>query len=292
MRRFSKKVSESGSNASLQMQIMYRGDFIMQAPAQIANTYVTIGTNKAKLPTAKMFVLAVFAGIFIAIAGASAAIASTTVPDPSTARLLNALIFPGGLVMVVLAGSELFTGNALLIIPLLEKRIHASELIRSWLLVYLGNLCGSIFVAAIFVYSHTAGLFSGQLAQNLVNTAVTKTSLPFSDAFLRGILCNVLVCIAVWITIGASTAVGKVIGLYLPIVVFVLAGYEHCVANMFYIPAGIFASAEYQLAADGLNWASFLLKNLVPVTLGNIIGGLLIGIGYWFVYLHQTPVRK
>lgn len=264
----------------------------MQAPAQIATTYVTVGTNKAKLPTSKMFVLAIFAGIFIAIAGASAAIASTTVPDASTSRLLNALIFPGGLVMVVLAGSELFTGNVLLIIPLLEKRIHISELLRSWIVVYVGNLCGSLLVAAIFVYSHTIGLFSGQLALNLVNIATTKTSLSFSDAFLRAILCNVLVCIAVWITIGASTAVGKVIGLFLPIVVFVLAGYEHCVANMFYIPVGIFASGEYQLAADGLSWGAFFLKNLIPVTLGNILGGLLIGVGYWFVYLHQTPAKK
>lgn len=264
----------------------------MQAPAQIANTYVTVGTNKAKLPTAKMFVLAIFAGVFIAIAGASATIASATVPDPSTSRLLNALIFPGGLVMVVLAGSELFTGNCLLIIPLLEKRIHVTELLKSWIIVYAGNLVGSLFVSSLFVYSHAAGLFSGQLAQTLVNTAVTKTSLSFSDAFLRAILCNILVCIAVWITIGASTAVGKVIGLYLPIVVFVLGGYEHCVANMFYIPAGIFASAEFQIAADGLSWGAFFLKNLVPVTLGNIVGGLLIGIGYWFAYLHQTTVKR
>lgn len=264
----------------------------MQAPAQIASTYVTVGTNKAKLPTAKMFVLAIFAGVFIAIAGASATIASATVPDPSTSRLLNALIFPGGLVMVVLAGSELFTGNSLLIIPLLEKRIHVTELLKSWIIVYLGNLTGSLFVSSVFIYSHAAGLFSGQLAETLVSTAVTKTSLSFSDAFLRAILCNILVCIAVWITIGASTAVGKVIGLYLPIAVFVLGGYEHCVANMFYIPAGIFASAEFQIAADGLSWGTFALKNLVPVTLGNIVGGLLIGVGYWFVYLHQTPVKR
>lgn len=272
--------------------IIYRGEFTMQAPTQIANTYVTVGTNKAKLPPVKMFVLAIFAGVFIAIAGASATIASTTVPDPSTARLLNALIFPGGLVMVVLAGSELFTGNSLLIIPILEKKIKISELLRSWIIVYAGNLVGSLFVSAAFVFGHTAGLFDGQLAQTLVNTAVAKTSLSFSDAFLRGILCNILVCIAVWITIGASTAVGKVIGLYLPIVVFVLGGYEHCVANMFYIPAGIFASGEYHIAAEGLNWFGFAVKNLIPVTLGNIVGGALIGAGYWFVYLHQTSSKK
>lgn len=264
----------------------------MQAPAQIASTYVTIGTNKTKMPVSKMFVLAIFAGSFIAMAGASAAIASTTIADPSTARLLNALIFPGGLVMVVLAGSELFTGDCLIILPVLEKKVKVSELLRSWIVVYLGNLLGSVLVASIFVYSHVAGLYDGKLAQSLVNTAVMKTSLSFTDALLRGILCNVLVCIAVWITIGASTAAGKVFGLYLPIVVFVLAGYEHSVANMFYIPAGIFSSSVYQLTADGLNWGSFFLKNLLPVTLGNIIGGSLVAIGYWFAYLHQSPQKK
>lgn len=264
----------------------------MQAPAQIANTYVTIGTNKTKMPVAKMFVLAIFAGTFIAIAGASAAIASTTIVDPSVARLVNALIFPGGLVMVVLAGSELFTGDCLIIIPVLEKKVKVTELLKSWIIVYLGNLLGSVLVATLFVYSHTAGLYDGKLAQSLVNTAVMKTSLSFSDAFLRGILCNVLVCVAVWITIGASTAAGKVFGLYLPIVVFVLAGYEHCVANMFYIPAGILSANEYQLAADGLNWGSFFFKNLLPVTLGNICGGALVAFGYWFAYLHQPAKTK
>lgn len=259
----------------------------MLSPKQIAETYVTTGTNKAKLPVAKMFVLAVFAGIFIAIAGAAAAIASNTVPDPSTSRLLNAVIFPGGLVMVVLAGSELFTGNVLITIPVLEKKVKIAELLKSWVIVYFGNFIGSVFVALLFVYSHTAGLFNGGLAQGLVNTAVTKVNLSFSDAFLRAILCNILVCIAVWITIGASTAVGKVIGLFLPIVVFVLGGYEHCVANMFYVPAGIFAADEYQLAADGLSWGTFAVNNLIPVTLGNIVGGMLIGVGYWFVYLYQ-----
>lgn len=264
----------------------------MQTPAQIANTYVTVGTNKAKLYPTKMFVLAIFAGVFIAIAGASATIASATVPDPSTARLINALIFPGGLIMVVLAGSELFTGNNLLIIPLLERKIKIGELFKSWIIVYLGNLTGSLFIAALFVYSHAAGLFDGQLAQTLVNTALTKTSFSFSDAFLRGILCNILVCIAVWITIGASTAVGKVIGLYLPIAIFVLGGYEHCVANMFYIPAGIFSAGAFQIASEGLHWGSFLFRNLLPVTLGNLVGGMLVGIGYWFVYLHQVPSKK
>lgn len=271
---------------------MQKRGFNMLVPKKIAETYVTIGTNKAKLPLIKMFVNAIFAGIFISIAGAAATIASNTISDPSTSRLLNALIFPGGLVMVVLAGSELFTGNALIIIPVLEKKVRVSELLRSWAVVYIGNFIGSIFVTTLFVYSHTAGLFEGQLAQGLVNTAVMKVSLSFSDAFMRGILCNILVCIAVWISIGSSSAVGKVIGLYLPIVVFVLGGYEHCIANMFYIPAGIFASSEYGIAAEGLSWLAFVFKNLVPVTLGNILGGVLIGTGYWFVYLYDGTKKE
>ncbi len=258
----------------------------MKTPAQIAESYVAVGTGKAKLPIPKMFVLACFAGLFISIAGASATVASATVPDPSTSRLINSLIFPAGLVMVVLAGSELFTGDCLMVLAAAKKSITVAELLKTWCVVYLGNLTGALFVAVCFVFGHTPDLFGGALAQTLVNTAVSKTSLSFSDAFIRGILCNILVCIAVWITIGGSTATEKVIGLYPPIFVFVLAGYEHCVANMFYIPAGILAAREYGIAAEGLTWGRFVVKNLVPVTLGNLIGGaLIVGLGYYFVYL-------
>lgn len=258
----------------------------MKTPAQIAESYVTIGTNKAKTPVPRLFVLACFAGLFISIAGASATVASATVPNPSTSRLVNALIFPAGLVMVVLAGSELFTGDCLMIISAAKKSITPAELLKTWCVVYLGNLAGALFTAALFVFGHTPDLFGGALAQTLVNTAAAKVSLSVSDAFIRGVLCNVLVCVAVWITLGGSTASEKVIGLYPPIFVFVLAGYEHCVANMFYIPAGIFAAGEYGIAAEGLNWGAFLVKNLLPVTLGNIAGGaLVVGMGYYFVYL-------
>lgn len=260
----------------------------MQSPKQIADAYVVVGTNKARLRIPQMFVLAVFAGAFIAIAAASAAVASATIDNPSSARLVNALVFPGGLLMVVLAGAELFTGNSLLIIPILEKKIQSRELFRSWTVVYLGNLAGAVLVAFLFVYSHCPGLYDGAMAVNIVNTAATKVNLSFSDAFLRGILCNFLVCTAIWSTTSASTAVGKLIGLYFPVAIFVLAGYEHCIANMYYIPAGIFTAKEYEITAEGLNWGSFFAKNLLPVTLGNMVSGLAVGIGYWFSYLHQN----
>lgn len=262
----------------------------MLAPVKIANTVIDIGTNKTKVPAVKLFVLAVFAGMFIAFAGAAATIASCAIENPSSARLVNSLVFPAGLAMVMLAGSELFTGNSLMIISVLEKKAKLSGLLKNWLVVYLGNLAGSILVAVLFVFSHTPNLYDGALAQSLTNIAAAKTNLSFSDAFLRGILCNILVCIAVWIAFGALTAPGKIIGLYLPIAVFVLCGFEHCVANMFYISAGLFMSPAYGLSAAGLSWSSFFIKNLLPVTLGNIIGGVgVVGCGYWFIYLRKSP---
>ena len=258
----------------------------MLSPAQIAEKYVTVGKSKANTPVGKMFVLALFAGIFIAIAGASATIASCMVDNASISRLVNSLIFPAGLAMVVLAGSELFTGNCLILVSVLKKEVSFLSYIKCLAIVYVGNLIGSIFTAALFVYGHTPDLYGGKLADVLANTAAAKTSLSFSDAFIRGILCNILVCIAVWITIGAVNGADKVLGLYPPIFVFVIGGYEHCVANMFYIPAGLFAASEYSIAKEGLTWGAFFVKNLLPVTLGNIVGGaLLVGVGYWVAYL-------
>lgn len=260
----------------------------MLTPAKIAETYVNIGAGKAKTPHPKLFALAMLAGAFIAFAGASTTAASATVADPSAARVITALLFPAGLVMVVLAGSELVTGDCLMVISAAAKKITWAELLRTWCVVYLGNLLGSILVAALVVCGHTPDLFGGALAQSMVNTAVAKVSLRFTDGLFRGILCNVLVCTAVWITVGGSTATEKIFGLYPPIFLFVLAGYEHCVANMFYVPAGIFTAATYGIAAEGLTWGNFFLKNLLPVTLGNIIGGAgIVGLGYYYIYLHE-----
>lgn len=264
----------------------------MLSPVQIAEKYVSVGKSKAEMPVAKMFVLAIFAGIFIAIAGASATVASSMIENASLARLVNALVFPAGLAMVVLAGSELFTGNCLILIPVLKKEVKVFSYIRALAVVYIGNLIGSLAVAFLFVYSHTPDLYSGKLAESFVNTAVTKVSLSFSDAFLRAILCNILVCIAVWITIGASNTVDKIAGLYFPIMIFVLGGYEHCVANMFYIPVGILCASEYGIAADGLNWGTFVVNNLIPVTIGNVIGGtIVVALGYWFAYLKEDKKK-
>lgn len=243
---------------------------------QIAENYLISGAAKADIPKGRMFLLAILAGAFIALAGVASTIGSALL-----GKIAGALIFPAGLAMVVVMGSELFTGNNLMIIPALEKRLSVKKLLAAWLVVYLGNLAGSVLIAAMTVW---AGTFDS-CYENLIATAAAKTALPFGTAFLRGILCNVLVCVAVWMSMGASGPAGKIGALYLPIMVFVLCGFEHSVANMFYIPGGLFACLRYGVTEAGLGWGAFLWKNLLPVTLGNMIGGVGLGALLWFIHL-------
>ncbi|MDR0857998.1 MAG: formate/nitrite transporter family protein [Oscillospiraceae bacterium] len=253
----------------------------MLTSAEILSKWVDTGTAKTKNKPGKLFVLALFAGIFIALAGVAATTAGVSLGSTSYAKLINAVVFPGGLAMVILAGSELFTGNTLILISLVHKKATVAGMLKNWIIVYIGNFIGSVLIAALAVYGHTFSLFGGELAANAVSVAAGKANLAFGDAFIRGILCNFLVCIAVWIASGASTAPGKLMGLFFPIMMFVVSGYEHSVANMYYLPAGLFALKEYGLTAEGLTWGNFLLNNLLPVTLGNILGGgVCVGLGY------------
>ena len=263
----------------------------MNTPGEIAKNYLAVGEGKARLPLGKMFLLAVLAGLYIGLAGLGASVASAGAGSAGAGRLLSACIFPAGLTMVLLAGSELFTGNCLILIPVLEGRLSPAALVRNLLVVYLGNFLGGLLAAAGAVYSHTFSLFGNGLAAGAVSTAAAKCSLSFGDAFLRGIFCNLLVCLAVWMAMAAKDAAGKVAALFFPIFLFVLCGFEHCIANMYYIPAGLLALGEPVYAAAigeapaALTWGNFLLVNLLPVTLGNLLGGMALAAGYWGAYL-------
>ena len=260
----------------------------MNSPAEVAKNYIAIGKGKATNGFWKLLILGMLAGAFIALAGVGATTAAVSVEKASVGKFLGACIFPVGLAMVLLAGSELFTGNNLIIIPVLTGDIKVTQMLRNWVIVYIGNLIGAIIVAFLAVYGHTAGLFSNGLAAAMVSTANGKVTLSFGDAFIRGICCNFLVCIAVWISFAAKDVTGKFWGLFMPIMLFVLCGFEHCVANMYYIPAGLFAKGVYGIEADTLTWGAFFVKNLLPVTLGNIVGGAgLVGLPYWFIYLRE-----
>ncbi len=249
----------------------------MLAPKEIAEVVVKAGEKKAKLPALKMILLGIFAGIFIALAGVGA-----TLGNVYGGKIAGACIFPAGLAMVVVAGSELFTGNNLMVTALFKKKIGFKALLKNWSLVFLGNFIGAVAVAGVAVLS---GALDGA-SDAVVATAVNKINLNVVEAVTRGILCNFLVCIAVWMAFGAETVSGKIIAMFFPIMLFVLCGFEHSVADMFYGPAGIFMAVRNGLEVEGLNFGAFLFQNLVPVTLGNIIGGAgLVGGGYYLAYL-------
>lgn len=265
------------------------------SPADVAQNYIQIGKSKANTPDAKTILLAVMAGLFIAIGGIAATTVAVAVEPAALGKFLGAIIFPGGLTMVLIAGSELFTGNCLLIIPVLEKAIRLRRMIKNLVLVYIGNLIGCTLLAAAVVFSHQVALFDNGVAVSVISTAAAKCSLSFGDALIRGILCNFLVCIAVWISFAAKDITGKIIGVFFPILIFVLCGFEHSVANMYYIFAGLFAKAvpAFAQAAAGIDTSmltvgNMFLRNLLPVTIGNIIGGALcVGLPYWYIYLRR-----
>ena len=216
---------------------------------------------------------------------------------PETYGLGKALagsVFGTGLMLVLLAGGELFTGNTLMVAAVAERKVKVYAMLRNWIIVYAGNLIGSLFIAYMMANS---GLFqsgAGMLGAVTLKIAAYKTGLTFSQAFYLGIMCNWLVCLAVWMAYGAESMVGKIFAIFFPIWLFITSGFEHSVANMYYIPAGILikTNPDYvslshlnQQALDHLNWTSFVVQNLVPVTLGNIVGGsVFVAMAYWYAY--------
>lgn len=251
------------------------------------------GIAKAEGKTLRLLIWALLAGAYIAFgAQASQMVSFNLLADPDSlgvGRLVSAAVFPVGLMMVVLCGAELFTGNCLMIIGVLDRKIRISGMLRNWVLVYLGNFLGALLVVALM---KSAGLWetgSGLLGASVIKTAQAKVQLSFGQAFVRGILCNWLVCLAVWMSTGARETVSKIFAIWFCIGLFVISGFEHSIANMYFIPAGIAAAADSGLAqlagcdVSVLTVGNFLVKNLLPVTLGNILGGgLFVGMVYWF----------
>ena len=260
---------------------------------QFVESYYTIGYGKTQSKAWRTFVLGILAGFLIAMGGVVTNTASHAITNPSVAKIVCGLLFPFGLVMVILMGAELFTGNVLITIPVLGKKATLKGMLKNWGLVYCGNFVGSVLTSSCCAYFGQMNLNNGALAVATMKTAAAKCSLGFGNAFVLGIFCNILVCIAVMQALSSKETIGRFIGAYVPIAFFVIAGFEHSVANMFYITAGLFAKtvpAYAQLAAEAgldltnLTWGSFLLNNLLPVTLGNIVGGLLVACLVYFCF--------
>lgn len=262
----------------------------MHSPLEIARNYVEVGVHKSNLSAFKMVLLGIFAGMFIGFAGVASTTASSTFAASSISRLLGAVVFPAGMAMVLIAGSELFTGNTLIIIAVLEKRITVLRMLKNWFFVFIGNFIGAILVAFFVVEGNTPELFDTGLAESIVAAGASRCNLTFMEGFIRGMLCNILVCIATWMAFASKDVSGKLITSFWPILVFVLCGFEHSVADMYFGTAALFTADKFGILSEGLSLWNFIFNCIIPVTLGNIVGGAgVVGFGYWLVYLHQTP---
>ena len=265
------------------------------APAAVEAKAEALAVGKTKLAPAKCFVLAMLAGAFIAFGAMffCTFLGDATLPF-GVQRVVGGLCFCLGLVLVLCCGAELFTGNALMVTALASRKITLGAMLKNWVIVWFGNLAGALLVVFIVFMAHVADLNGGNVGAVMISTAVSKVSLDWVTLFFKGILCNILVCLAVWIGFAARTIVDKVIGILLPISAFVACGFEHCVANMFFLPMGfVLSGAGYAstVAADPLTIAS-ILYNLSAATLGNIVGGaLFVGLAYWLVY-HQKDTQN
>lgn len=263
-------------------------------PKEILEKVSDSGIFKSEAAIWKLFLLGILAGAYIAFGAQASQMASFgLVSDPATfgvGKVVAGAIFPVGLMMVVLCGAELFTGNCLMITGLLDRKFSFAAMMRNWAVVYVGNFVGSILMVLMISCSGLLESGAGALGALVVKTAVSKCSLTFGKAFVLGILCNWMVCLAVWMATGAQNTIGKIFAIWFCIGLFIVSGFEHSVANMYFIPAGLMAAgndAFVQLAGvdvSGLTFGAFVIKNLLPVTLGNIVGGsFFVGIFYWVI---------
>ena len=266
------------------------------SPAEIAARYADAGAAKAKRSTSHLIVLGILAGALIALGSAATNTAAYGIKEVCIARTICGLLFPFGLGMVVIMGAELFTGNCLITISLLDRRCTLGQMLRSWVIVYFANFVGALLVAASCAWFGQLNYSNGALAVYTIKLAATKCAIPFQNGVVLGFLCNFLVSLGVLMAMSAKDTTGRILGAFLPVSYFVLCGFEHCVANMYYISAGLMAMkvpAYAQLAVEaGLDLSSltlsgFLITNLIPVTIGNILGGGALGWLMWFCHLKQ-----
>jgi formate/nitrite transporter len=257
-------------------------------PARIARLVEEVGIKKCSLPLIPTLKLAVLAGAFIAFGGMfyTLVVTGSEIGFGPT-RLVGGMAFSLGLILVVIGGAELFTGNSLIVLAWADRRVGTGALLRNWSLVYLGNLIGALGTVVLVHFSGILTLGDGAVAATAQGIAEAKVALGPLQAFVRGILCNTLVCLAIWMCFAAYTVTGKVLAILFPITAFVALGFEHSVANMYLIPIGA-------LQLDGAIGVGGFLRNLVPVTLGNIVGGgALVALVYWLIYLRRgSPGRE
>ena len=277
-------------------------------PGEMASKAQEIGIKKANLDFLSTFALAVLAGAFIALGCIFYTISQTTggVAIPwGVSRIIGGLAFSLGLILVIVGGAELFTGNNLIIMAWASRKLSTWRVARNWGIVFVGNLCGAVATTLVVFWSQHYQMDNGGVGATALNIGITKVDLGFGQAIILGILCNAMVCMAVWLTYSARTVMGRIMAIIFPITGFVAAGFEHCVANMYFVPYAILVKVgapdsfwqsigTTAASYDHLTWGSFFVNNLIPVTIGNLIGGVFfVALVYWVIYLRsrQTKIR-
>ena len=265
------------------------------SPREIAEKVENIGVVKARLPLVPMIMLGILSGVFI---GLGALYYVLIVSDPSLgfgiSRLLGGLVFSLGLIMVVVAGAELFTGNNLLMMAWADKKISFYEVLRNWVIVCIANFVGAAGLAVLVYLSRHHEMNGGLVGETYTRIATVKCTLSFQQAVFSGMLCNVLVCLAVWMSLAGRSVTDKVLVIIFPVSAFVAAGFEHSVANMYLIPMGLLMQLDIPVAAgaETISWIGFI-KNLIPVILGNLAGGSgFVALFYYFIYGHKRNVQR
>jgi len=268
-------------------------EFDCKNPATVADSLTrSICVKKTQGSFLRLTILGIFAGVYI---GFGAQLATMVTHDLAAflgvgmAKLVSGAVFSVGLMLVVIAGAELFTGNNLIFLSVLDRQVKVTGLLRNWGIVYFANLAGSLLLVLLMYWSGLWKTGGGAVGATAVKIANAKVSLGFLEAFARGILCNWLVCLAVWMAVSARTVVGKIFAIFFPIMAFVASGFEHSVANMFFIPMGLALKGQGLIEASAnLSVGGMIVKNLIPVTLGNIVGGaFFVATLYWVVYIRK-----
>ena len=254
------------------------------SPAEIAEKVEKVGVAKASLSFLKLLALGILAGGFIGLGAMFfLLVASDGLLSFAVQRILGGLVFSLGLILVVVAGAELFTGNNLMVMAWVSRRVSFYRMIRNLGIVYLANFVGASGLALVVAMSGHLSMNDGGVGHVAARIAEAKLSMSFQEAFLKGVLCNILVCLAVWLAMAGRSVIDRIAAIVFPITAFVAAGFEHCVANFYFVPLAIFDGAE------DVSWTAFWIRNQLPVTLGNLIGGAgMVGLVYWIIYRRES----
>ncbi|MBQ1274215.1 MAG: formate/nitrite transporter family protein [Cellulosilyticum sp.] len=267
------------------------------SPQEITDYTSEGGVNKVNRSAVLVLAMAILAGVYIALGGFASSVAAHGIANKGVAKLVTGAVFPIGLMFVVINGADLFTGNCLIVISTLEKKTTWAGFVKNLVIVLFGNFIGAVLMAALVANSGILDMSDGAFGAYMMKTAASKVNLEFTQALCLAIICNIYVCAGIWMIYAAKDITGKILAGFFSIFAFAISGAEHIVANMFYVPVALFAkSNEYlelaHVTSDQISWSKFFINNAIPVTIGNIIGGLFIGGMYFLIYKKLTKPSK